>query len=142
MACRYALHPQLWLGRKRRARHLPQAWASAVLVAPAAVVRLPVAGGGGERGGGGGGGRGGGGGGFGGGFGGFGQVGGGGHKYTLGVTLQATNIFNHVNLANPIGALNSGFFGESLNSVSTGQGLGGGGVTGNRRIQLTLRFTY
>ena len=101
----------------------------------------PGGGGGGGRGGGpgGGGGFGGGGGGFGGGFG---QVGGVSHKYTFGVTLQATNIFNHVNLANPIGALNSPFFGESISSVSTGQGLGGGGVTGNRRIQLTLRFTY
>lgn len=77
-----------------------------------------------------------------GGFGGFGQVGGVPHKYTLGLTVQATNIFNHVNLANPIGSLNSPFFGESISSVSTGQGLGGGGVTGNRRIQLTLRFTY
>jgi len=104
--------------------------------------------GGGPRGGGGGGERGrgeGGRGGFGGpggGFGGFGTVGGVAHKYTLGLTIQATNIFNHVNLANPIGSLNSPFFGESLNSVSFGQGLGGGGVTGNRRIQFTLRFNY
>ncbi|HVV46882.1 MAG TPA: carboxypeptidase regulatory-like domain-containing protein [Bryobacteraceae bacterium] len=106
-------------------------------------------GGGGPRGGGGGGPRGGGGGGPrggfggpGGGFGGFGTVGGVAHKYTLGLTIQATNIFNHVNLANPIGSLNSPFFGQSLNSVSFGQGLGGGGVTGNRRIQFTLRFSY
>ena len=98
----------------------------------------PRGGGGGERGGGGP--RGG----FGGpgGFGGFGTVGGVAHKYTLGLTIQATNIFNHVNLANPIGSLNSPFFGESLNSVSFGQGLGGGGVTGNRRVQFTLRFNY
>ena len=95
-------------------------------------------GGGGNRGGGGGGGFGGG---FGGGGGGFGG-GGGGHKYTIGLTVQATNIFNHVNLANPIGSLNSPFFGESISSVSTGQGLGGGGVTGNRRVQFTLRFSY
>ncbi len=102
---------------------------------------------GGPGGGGGGGGRGGpgGGGGFGGGgggFGGFGQVGGGGHKYTLGLTIQATNIFNHVNLATPQGSLNSPLFGDSLSSISTGQGLGGGGVTGNRRVQFTLRFSY
>src|SRR6185312_11249973 len=98
----------------------------------------PRGGGGGERGGGGP--RGG----FGGpgGFGGFGTVGGVAHKYTLGLTIQATNIFNHVNLANPIGSLNSPFFAQSLNSVSFGQGLGGGGVTGNRRIQFTLRFNY
>ncbi len=102
----------------------------------------PPGGGGGGRGGGGGFG----GGGFGGGPGGPGGPGGFGggtnHKYVLGLTVQATNIFNHVNLANPVGSLNSPFFGESISSVSTGQGLGGGGVTGNRRIQLTLRFTY
>jgi hypothetical protein len=105
----------------------------------------PGGGGGGGRGGGGGGGRGGGGGGFGGGGrgGGLGQVGGGsGHRYNVGLTIAATNIFNHVNEAAPTGALNSPFFGESLNAVSFGQGLGAGGITGTRRIQLTLRFTY
>jgi len=103
----------------------------------------PPPGGGGGRGGGPGGGGGGFGGGGGGGFGGgFGQVGGGSHKYTIGLTVQATNLFNHVNFASPIGSLNSPFFGESISSISTGQGLGGGGVTGNRRIQFTLRFSY
>jgi len=99
--------------------------------------------GGGGRGGGGGG-RGGGGG-FGGGGrgGGLGQVGASSsHRYNVGLTIAATDIFNHVNLANPVGSLNSPFFGESLNAISTGQGLGAGGVTGTRRIQLTLRFTY
>jgi hypothetical protein len=101
-------------------------------------------GGGGGRGGGGGGARGGGG--FGGGGGrggGLGAVGGGNsHRYNLGLTVAVTDIFNHVNLANPDGTLNSPFFGESRNVVSVGQGLGAGGVTGTRRIQLTLRFTY
>jgi len=98
-------------------------------------------GGGGGRGGGGGGGFGGGGGGRGGG--GLGAVGGGNtHRYNIGLTIAATDIFNHVNLANPVGSLNSPFFGQSLNAVSTGQGLGAGGVTGTRRVQLTLRFTY
>jgi hypothetical protein len=105
-------------------------------------------GGGGPGGGGpgGGGGRGGGGGGFGGAGGrggGIGQVGGGSaHRYNVGLTIAATNIFNHVNDAAPIGALNSPFFGQSLNAVSFGQGLGAGGITGTRRIQLTLRFTF
>ena len=104
--------------------------------------------GGGPGGGGGGGGRGGGGGGFGGGGGrgggGFGTVGGSGHRYNIGLTIQATNLLNHVNLSNPVGSLNSPFFGQSLSSISGGQGLGGGGstATGNRRIQFTLRFTY
>lgn len=97
-------------------------------------------GGGGGRGGGGGGGFGGGGGGRGGGFG---AVGGGNtHRYNIGLTVAVTDIFNHVNLANPDGTLNSPFFGESRNVVSVGQGLGAGGVTGTRRVQLTLRFTY
>jgi hypothetical protein len=97
-------------------------------------------GGGGARGGGGGGGFGGGGGGRGGGLG---AVGGGNtHRYNVGLTVAVTDIFNHVNLANPDGVLNSPFFGESRNVVSVGQGLGAGGVTGTRRVQLTLRFTY
>jgi hypothetical protein len=104
-------------------------------------------GGGGGRGGGPGGG---GGGGFGGGGGrggggrggGLGTVGGASHRYNVGLTIAVTDIFNHVNLANPVGTLNSPFFGESTNVVSFGQGLGAGGVTGTRRVQLTLRFTY
>jgi hypothetical protein len=102
-------------------------------------------GGGGGRGGGGGGGRGGrgGGGGFGRGGGGIGRVGGGNsHRYNVGLTVAVTDIFNHVNLSNPVASLNSALFGESLNAVSTGQGLGRGAVTGTRRVQFTLRFTY
>jgi hypothetical protein len=109
----------------------------------------PGGGGGGRGGGGGGGGRGGGGGGggFGGGGGGrgggLGQVGAGSaHRYNVGLTVAATDIFNHVNLANPYSSLNSPLFGQYLNAVATGQGLGAGGITGTRRIQLTLRFTY
>ncbi len=99
--------------------------------------------GGGGRGGGGGFGGGAGGRGGGGRGGGLGTVGGGGgHRYNVGLTVAVTDIFNHVNLANPVGSLNSPFFGQSLNAVSTGQGLGAGGVTGTRRVQFTLRFTY
>ncbi len=102
-------------------------------------------GGGGFGGGGRGGDRGGrgGGGGFGRGGGGFGRVGGGNfHRYNVGLTVAVTDIFNHVNLSNPVASLNSQLFGQSLNAVSTGQGLGRGAVTGTRRVQLTLRFTY
>jgi len=102
-------------------------------------------GGGGAAGGGGGGGRGGGGG-FGGGGGGrgggLGTVGGTSHRYNVGLTVAVTDIFNHVNWAPPQGSLNSPFFGTSTNVVSMGQGLGAGGVTGTRRVQFTLRFTY
>ena len=94
-------------------------------------------GGGGARGGGGGGGGFGGGGGRGGGGGGRGTVGGSTtHRYNVGLTVAVTDIFNHVNLAPEDGSLNSPFFGESRNVVSQGQGLGAGGVTGTRRVQL------
>jgi hypothetical protein len=87
--------------------------------------------------------RGGRGGGFGRGGGGFGRVGGGNsHRYNVGLTVAITDIFNHVNLSNPNSSLNSQLFGQSLSAVSTGQGLGRGAVTGTRRVQLTLRFTY
>ena len=56
-------------------------------------------------------------------------------RYNVGLTVAATDILNHVNLSNPVGSLNSAFFGESLNTSS-------GGAMGTRRIQLTLRFTY
>ncbi len=105
-------------------------------------------GGGGGRGGGGGGGGGfGGGGGRGGGGGarggGVGTVGGGNsHKYNVGLTVAVTDIFNHVNWADPSGVLDSPQFGQQRNVFSQGQGLGAGGITGTRRVQLTLRFTY
>jgi hypothetical protein len=104
----------------------------------------PAGGGGGAPRGGGGGGRGGGGG-FGGGGrgGGFGAVGGGNtHRYNVGLTVAVTDIFNHVNWNNPSGVLNSPQFNVLTNVASQGQGLGAGGVTGTRRVQFTLRFTY
>lgn len=56
-------------------------------------------------------------------------------RYNMGLTIQATDIFNHVDLSNPQGRLNSPFFDESLNTTS-------GGAMGNRRIQVTLKFSY
>lgn len=68
-------------------------------------------------------------------FGGLGTIPSTNHRYNIGLTLAATDLLNHVNLASPTGRLNSPFFGESLNTVS-------GGALGTRRIQLTMRFTY
>ncbi len=92
---------------------------------------------GGERGGGG---RGGAGGGFGGGFGGRSDK-----PYNLTFGLQISNLFNRVNLAAPIGNLNSNRFGQSTSIVGGGfGGFGGGGGNGtaNRRIDLTMRFSF
>lgn len=117
-----------------------------------------AANGGGGRGGpndGGGGGRGGGGprggGGFaGGGRGGFAGFGGGstGKKYNLTLTVSARNALNHVNYASPQGALNSPNFGKSLASAGGGfggpggGGGGGGAASGNRKVELQLRFQF
>jgi hypothetical protein len=67
-------------------------------------------------------------------------------KYNLTVSINANNIFNHVNFAAPVGNLTSPSFGQSL---STGGGFGGfggfggGGASGpNRKIYLNLRFTF
>jgi hypothetical protein len=107
---------------------------------------------GGGPGGGGGGGRGGGGnvfggpggGGFGGGFGGGGSE----KRYNLNVGVFITNLLNKNNKANPIGNMSSPFFGTS---TSTGGGFGGfggggggfgGGNNGNRRIELSIRFSF
>jgi len=103
-------------------------------------------GGGGAPGGGGPGGAGGGArGGFGGGgFGGGGFGGGGGNaagRYSLTFSLNFQNLFNHTNLANPVGNLSSRLFGES---TSTQGGFGGFGAPAayNRRIDASLRFSF
>jgi hypothetical protein len=105
--------------------------------------QIPGAGGGGpgNRGGGGGNRGGGRGGGFGGGFG-----GGSDKPYNLTVGLEFSNLFNRANLNTPIGSLNSSRFGQSTSTVSGfgfgGGGGGGGGNSGNRRVELRMRFSW
>jgi len=109
----------------------------------------PGGGGGGPRGGGGGGGgmRGGGGG---------GPRGGGGRgggestnkRYNLTLSLSARNLFNTVNLGAPVGSLSAPNFGQSLTLAGSGFGgdRGGGGGFGssasNRRIDMSIRFSF
>jgi hypothetical protein len=96
----------------------------------------PRPGGGGPGGGGPGGGGGGrGGGGFGGGGGGR---GGGSGRYSITFNADARNIFNKVNLANPVGNLSSPLFGEA-NSVAGGAFSTGAAV---RRINLSMAFSF
>ncbi len=97
------------------------------------VMMGPGGGGGGMRGGGGG-------------FGGFGGFGGDARKpYNLNIGVFVRNVFNTVNLGNPVGNLLSGRFGES---TSTGGGFfgafggGGGGGGANRRVDLSMRFSW
>lgn len=92
---------------------------------------IPVGagGGGGNRGGGGGGGM----------FGG----GGGNSPYNLTVGMNINNLFNTVNQNTPVGVLNSLRFGQST-STAGGFGFfgGGGSNSGNRRVELQLRFSF
>ena len=113
--------------------------------------RLERAGGGrGNRGGGGGGdhGR--------GGFGGFGGGGMGGmfgggttdHRFNLTISASARNLFNHQNLAPPVGILSpqafsgNSDFGESIALAGGGQGGPFGSQANNRRIDLQLQFSF
>jgi hypothetical protein len=63
------------------------------------------------------------------------------YNLTFGVNFR--NIFNTVNLSSPVGNLNSPNFGKSL---STGGGFGffggGDGGSANRRIDLSVRFSF
>ena len=78
--------------------------------------------------------------------GGFGGGGGAG-KYSLNVSINAQNLFNHVNYSTPVGVLTSTNFGQSLGLAGGfggpfGGGFGGSSGAGNRRIYLRLRFTF
>ena len=74
----------------------------------------------------------------GGGRGGFGGGGGGAGRYNITLTADARNIFNKVNLGNPIGNLSSPLFGQA-NSVAGGPFSTGAAV---RRVNLSLAFSF
>ncbi len=113
------------------------------------VPRIPNAGGGGPGGGGPGFGGGGPQGGRGGGIPGGGPGGGGGaeaKRYSMVFSVNFSNLFNKVNLSNPVSNLSSPSFGESqaLGGSFGGFGGGGGGSTGagNRRVTAQVRFSF
>ena len=72
--------------------------------------------------------------------------GGGAGKYSLTFSINALNIFNHVNLGTPVGNLTSTNFGQSLGLAGSFGGFGGGGGgstgAGNRKIYFNARFTF
>jgi len=67
-------------------------------------------------------------------------------RYTLNVSLNFQNIFNHVNLGPPVGNLSSPSFGESVGLGGSFGGFGGAGGgsagAGNRRIYAQVRFNF
>jgi hypothetical protein len=59
-------------------------------------------------------------------------------RYNLTLSISARNIFNNVNLAAPVGNLNSPLFGQA-NSIAS---FFGPSSAANRRIDLQARFTF
>jgi hypothetical protein len=57
----------------------------------------------------------------------------------LTVTALSRNLFNHPNLALPVGNLSSPLFGESTALVSGG---GGNSASGNRRVELQVKLAF
>jgi hypothetical protein len=68
----------------------------------------------------------------------------GGARYSLTFSLNVRNLFNHVNLGQPVGNLSSPLFGQSnsLGGFGGGPGGFGGGATANRRLDFQLRFSF
>jgi hypothetical protein len=73
-----------------------------------------------------------------------------GKRYSMQLSLNFSNLFNHVNLSTPVGSLSSPLFGQSLGlgggfggfGGPGGGGFGGGGGAGNRRVTAQLRFSF
>jgi len=59
----------------------------------------------------------------------------------LTLSVNARNMLNHVNLGAPVSNVEANNFGQS--TTITGGGFGGpGGASANRRLDLSLRFTF
>jgi hypothetical protein len=67
-------------------------------------------------------------------------------RYTINLSINFSNLLNHVNLSPPVGNLSSSSFGESLGLGGAFGGFGGfgggSGGAGNRRITAQLRFSF
>jgi hypothetical protein len=57
-------------------------------------------------------------------------------KYNLGLNVSADNIFNHVNLAPPVGVLGSPLFGTSTALAGFGSG------SANRTVTLSMNLQF
>ncbi len=63
-------------------------------------------------------------------------------RYSIEIATQISNLFNTNNGGTPVGNLRSNFFGEPVSLAGWfGRG-GGGGTAGNRRIRLSLEFSF
>ena len=75
----------------------------------------------------------------------MGGFGGGGERkpYNLNLGISFNNLFNEVNLGNPVGNMSSSRFGQSTGTQGSFGGFGGfGGGSANRSITLSARFSW
>ena len=65
-------------------------------------------------------------------------------RYNVTLSANARNLFNTVNLGTPVGSLSAANFGQSLGVASSGFGGSsyGGSSANNRRIDMSIRFTF
>jgi hypothetical protein len=65
-------------------------------------------------------------------------------RYNLTLSLSARNLFNTVNLGSPVSSLSAANFGQSLGVAGSGFGGSsyGGSSANNRRIDMSIRFTF
>ena len=64
--------------------------------------------------------------------------------YNLNLSVNFNNLFNTVNYSTPVGNLSSGRFGEYTSTSGGFGGFGGfgGSNSANRRIDLSVRFSW
>ena len=68
--------------------------------------------------------------------------GGSGRRYNLTFGINASNAINHTNFAPPSGDLSSPYFGVYRSLAGGFATMGGGGATFNRKIDVSLRFSF
>jgi hypothetical protein len=62
--------------------------------------------------------------------------------YNLTLGINVSNLFNNVNLSSPVGSLTSPSFGRSRSTGGSFGFFGGGGGSSNRRVELSMRFSW
>jgi len=65
-----------------------------------------------------------------------------GRHYNLTLGINASNAINHTNYAPPEGDLSSPYFGVYRSLAGGFATMGGGGATFNRKVDVSLRFSF
>jgi hypothetical protein len=63
-------------------------------------------------------------------------------RYTITLSLNASNVLNHVNFGTPSGDLSSPFFGQYRSLAGGFATMSPGGGTYNRKVDVQVRFAF